>query len=92
MFKLESSVDRYLFVKPGYVPWSIRSSLDAEKPFIWSGSSGESCPGHPSNFSIHKKSYKQNNWQFNKAGENQEEDMEEGGVVVPCSFHNADHA
>ena len=47
MFKLEGSVDRYLFVKPGWLNWSIRSSLDAEERFIESGSSGESCPAHP---------------------------------------------
>ena len=92
MFKLESSVDRYLFVKPDLLAWSIRSSLDAEKRFIESGSTGESCPAHPSNFSIHKEPFQQNNWGFNKAGENQEVKFEEGGVVVRCSVHDTDHA
>ena len=92
MFKLESSVDRYLFVKPGMIIWSIRSSLDAEKSFIESGSAGESCPAHPSNLSRHKQSFNVNNWQFNKASENQEGKFEEGGVVVRCSVHDADHA
>ena len=92
MFKLEGSVDRYLFVKPDTFGWSIRSSLDAEKMFIESGSAGESCPAHPSNFSFHNQSFQQNNWRFNKAGENQEENFEEGGVVVRCSVHDADHA
>ena len=92
MFKLEGSADRYLFVKPGRVNWSIRSSLDAEKELIHSGSAGESCPAHPSNFFCHQQSFKQNNWRFNKAGENQEEKFEEGGVVVRCSVHDADHA
>ena len=87
MFKLEGSVDRYLFVEPGGLSWSIRSSLDAEKSLIHSGSAGESCPAHPSNFSLHQQSFKQNNWRFNKAGENQEENFEEGGVVVRCSVH-----
>ena len=36
--------------------------------------------------------FKQNNWKFNKAGENQGANFEEGGVVVRCSVHNADHA
>ena len=85
MFKLKGSVDRYLFVKPGKLNWSIRSSLDAEKEFIESGSAGESCPAHPSNFSLHKQSININNWQFNKAGETQEDKFEEGGVVVRCS-------
>ena len=89
MFKLEGSVDRYLFVT--LLQWSIRSSLDAKKLFIESGSVGESCPAHPSNLSTNQKSYKQNNWQFNKTGENQEPKYEEGGVLVRCSVHNADH-
>ena len=92
MFKLEGSVDRYLFVKPDDLSWSIRSSLEAEKRIIKSGSAGESCPAHPSNFSRHKKSFEINKWRFNKAGENQEENFEEGGVVVRCSVHDADHA
>ena len=91
MFKLEGSVGRYLFVMPPNLKWSIRSSLDAEKWFIISGSAGESCPAHPSNFFLNRGSYKQNNWRFNK-GENQEDKFEEGGVVVRCSVHDADHA
>ena len=79
-------------MKPGYLSWSIRSSLDAEKSFIYSGSAGESCPAHPSNFFLHQQSYKQNNWKFNKAGENQDENFEEGGVIVCCSVHDAEHA
>ena len=92
MFKLDGSVDRYLFVKPGYKYWSIRSSLDAGNELIRSGSAGESCPAHPSNISFHRKSFNINNWEFNKAGENQDENFEEGGVIVRCSTHNADHA
>ena len=92
MFKLEGSVDRYLVVKPDKLTWIISSSLDDEKAFIHSGSAGESCAAHPGNFSFHKQSYKINNWRFNKAGENQEEKFEEGGVVVRCSVHDTDHA
>ena len=94
MFRLEGSVDqRYLFVKPDMVNWSIRSTLDAEKEFISSGSAGESCPAHPSNFSINNRSNKQqNSWDFNKAGENKDEKYEEGEVVVRCSVHDTDHA
>ena len=66
--------------------------MDAEKGLIASGSAGESCPAHPSNFSYHSQSFKQNNWQFNKAGEKQDDNLEEGGFVVRCSTHNADHA
>ena len=79
-------------MKPGKLSWSIRSSLDAQKMFIESGSAGESCPAHPSSFSYDNQSFKQNNWWFNKAGDNQEEKFEEGGVVIRCSVHNADHA
>ena len=92
MFKLEGSVDRYLFVKPDDLSWSIRSSLEAEKRIIKSGSAGESCPAHPSNISAHQDSIQRNNWRFNKAGENQEDKFEEGGVGVRCSVHDADHA
>ena len=93
MFKLESSVDRYLFVKPGYVMirWIISSLSIEEQRFLLSGSAGESCPAHPSNFSLHRQSCNINNWMFNKAGENQDEKFEEGGVVVRCSVHDADH-
>ena len=79
-------------MKPRYLSWGIRSSLDAEKSLIESGSAGKSCPAHPSNFSIHRPSFQQNNWRFNKAGENQEPKYEEEGVVVRCSVHNAVHA
>ena len=100
---MESSVDRYLFVKSGGFPyWSIRSSLDDDKFFISSGSIGESCPAHPSNFSFsnkykyrhdnheidwtHHQSTNVNNWGFNK-----DRMFEEEGVVVRCSVHDADH-
>ena len=97
MFKLKSSTDRYLLVKS--VCWSIRPSLDAKKillgkkgHLLCSGSAAQGCPGHPSNMS----SSNSNNWRFYKQGENQAEKQEgsweEGGVVVRCSVHDADHS
>ena len=94
MFKLKGSDDRCLFVKGSN--WSIRSSLSAEKSFIESASAKEICPAHPLNFSTgnpHTGSVKINNWQFNKLGsDRQGVHLEEGGVVVRCSVHDADHA
>ena len=88
MFKQEGSVDRYLFVQPGKLWWSIRASFDADKALMGSGSAGESCPAHPSNFFMHTQSLNINNWVFNKAGEK----SEEGGLVIRCSIHSTDHA
>ena len=92
MFKQEGSVDRYLFVQPGKLWWSIRASFDADKALMGSGSAGESCPAHPSNFFMHTQSLNINNWVFNKAGENQGRKSEEGEVVIRCSVHSTDHA
>ena len=91
MFNLEGSVDRYLYVKPGKLSWHITSSLKAEKTLIDSGSVGESCPAHPSNFSINNQYINITNWRFNKAGENQDANNEEGGVIVRCALHDAVH-
>ena len=56
-----------------------------------SGSAGESCPAHPSNFSFHRQSDNINNWKFKKVGANEAEKFEERGVVVRCLVHDADH-
>ena len=78
MFKLEGSADCYLFVKPNENNWSIWSGLDCEERHIKSRSSGHSCPAHQQNT---------NDWSFNKAGEDEEEVWEEGGVIVQCTLH-----
>ena len=86
VFKLEGSTDCYLFSKPGYGNWAIWSDLNGEKRFIRSGSAGLRCTARPeSKFS---KRCDINNWQFNKAGEDEEEDWKEGGVVVRCTVHD----
>ena len=90
MFKLDGSLDRYLFVYGGR--WVIRSSLEAKKALMRSGYSGQICPAHPSNFSTSKPDLDLNIWEFNKADENQEENFEEGVVLLRCSVHDADHA
>ena len=93
VFKLEGAADRYLFVKSDryswgifWMNWGIWSDLKGEKRFIRSGSAGLRCPARPENkFS---KRFNHNNWSFNKAGEDDKEDWEEGGVVVRCSVHD----
>ena len=90
MFKLEGSLDRYLFVVNGR--WVIRSSLEAKKALMRSGDSGQICPAHLSNYSTSKPDLDLNIWEFNKADENQMEKFEEGVVLLRCSVHDADHA
>ena len=86
VFKLEGADDRYLFVKPGKSNWAIFPDLKGEKRFIRSGSAGLRCPARPeSKFS---KWTAVNDWSFKKAGEDDEEDWEEGGVVVQCTLHD----
>ena len=86
VFKLEGAADRYLFVKPRNTSWAIFSDLKGEKRFIRSGSAGLRCPARPE--SKFNKRFDINDWQFNKAGEEDEEDWEEGGVVVRCTVHD----
>ena len=75
--------ERFLFVKPGFVNWSICSDLSSGKSYIKSGSNGLRCPASPENklneyFNIE-------DWKFNKAADGEGGDFEEGGVVVSCS-------
>ena len=51
-----------------------------------SGSAGLRCPASPE--SKFNKRDNINDWSFNKAGEDGEENWEEGGVVVSCSVHD----
>ena len=83
MFKLEGSAGCYLFVKPNENDWSVMSGLDGEKRYIKSRSSGQSCPTQQQNT---------NDWSFNKAGEDEEEVWEEGGVIVQCTLHDQSSA
>ena len=86
VFELEGSSDFYLFVKPGFSTWAIRSNLESAQRFIRSGSAGQACPAHPRNKFSKRGDSK--DWGFNKAKEDDdEEDWEEGGVVVQCSVH-----
>ena len=88
VFKLEGDTDCYLFVKPGMVtppPWSIWSDLDGKERcmYIQSTSAGLKCAARCN----------RSDWSFNKAGEDEEEeDWEEGGVVVHCTVHDQSSA
>ena len=86
VFKLEGSSDFYLFVKPGKTNWAIWSNLESGQRYIRSGNAGQACPAHPQNkFS---KRFDTNDWGFNKAKEDDDdEDWEEGGVIVRCKIH-----
>ena len=91
VFKQEGAADCYLFVAPGFYKftcclWSIWSDLDGGIRYIRSGSTGLRCAANPEN-KIDKR-FNQNDWAFNKAGEDEEEDWEEGGVVVHCTVHD----
>ena len=90
MFKLASPVDRFLFVK-GHLVWHIRPSLDSEKELVRSGGAMRRCPAHPCNFSLHMGLVSIDNWQFDKVGDYRNTSFEEGGVLVRCSVHDAEH-
>ena len=86
MFKLEGSIDCYLFVTFKY--WSICSDLKGEKRYIRSGSAGLPCPADPRNRNYNRKRFKTKDWEFNKADKDAKAaDWEEGGVVVKCTVH-----
>ena len=87
---MEDSDDHYLFVNPGWISWSIWSSLKAEKVYIDSGSAGQACPAHPRNVFNTNPSDGSKDWKFNKADDNdvESQDWEESGVVLCCSVHN----
>ena len=76
-------------MKPGKVKWSIWSDLDAKERYIRSGSAGLRCVGSPeSKVNKCKRIELFNNWSFNKAEEDEEEDWEKRGVVVQCNVHD----
>jgi len=85
VFKLEGSIDCYLFVRHGWSDWSIWSDLEGSKSYIISGSAGLRCPASPES----KSSRYRMDWSFNTAVEDDDEDdWVEGGVVVSCSVHD----
>ena len=95
VFKQEGAADCYLFVAPGFYKftcclWSIWSDLDGGIRYIRSGSTGLRCAANPEN-KIDKR-FNQNDWAFNKAGEDEEEDWEKGGIVVHCTSHDQSSA
>ena len=51
-----------------------------------SGSAGLRCPASPE--SKFNKKYDIEDWGFNDAGEDDEEDFEAGGVLVRCTIHD----
>ena len=71
----------------GWISWIVWSSLKEEKVFVDSGSASHPCPAHPSNISNDLDGTK--NWKFNTAEDKgaQDDDLEEGGVLVSCSVH-----
>ena len=85
---MEGSFVCYLFVKPGKVNWGIWSDLKGKKRFIRSGTAGLRCPASPESKFSKRFMDEFNDWSFNKAGENDKEDWEEGGVVVQCTVHD----
>ena len=86
MFKLDGTIDCYLFLKPGTLNWCIWPSLKAKRDYIMSGSCGQPCPAHLRNKINDVFGHKE--WSFDKAGEDSEPDWEEGGINVHCSVHN----
>ena len=69
--------ERFLFVKALKTGWSICSALQGDEDYITSNYSGGRCPASAGG-----------SWNFNKASEHEEDDFEEGGVVVSCSVCN----
>ena len=91
VLKLDGPHLRYLFVPPGFPSWMVAPSLAAEKLYLRSGSASKSCPAHPRNYTIQHQSKNSNNWEFNKAGEDEAKVWEEGEIVVRCSVHDLVH-
>ena len=69
--------ERFLFVKALKTGWSICSALQGDEDYITSNCAGGICPAISGG-----------SWNFNKASKNEEDDFEEGGVVVSCSVCN----
>ena len=82
---MEGSDGHFLFVRPGWISWSIWSSLKAEKVYIDSGSAGHACPAHPRNAPNLMQGSEE--WKFYKAT-GSGFDWKEGGVAIKCAVHD----
>ena len=92
---MEGSDDHYLFVRPGWISWSIWSSLKGEKVYIDSGSAGQACPAHPKNAFNTAPSDGSKDWKFNTAPGNTVEEWNagnyveaNGAVLIHCITHD----
>ena len=85
MFKLEGSPGCFLFVKSNSTNWVIFSNLQGDTKYLRTGSAGSDCPAHPRN-KINTRGL--NDWSFNKAGEGEDADYEEGGILLRCNVHD----
>ena len=92
---MEDSDYYYLYVRPGWVSWSIWPSLKAEKAIIDSGSAGQPCPAHPRNVFNTNPSDGSKDWKFSTVPGitaeqfNAENAVEaNGAVVIHCTTHD----
>ena len=76
--------ERFLFLKSGWVSWSISSDLSSDKRYIRSGSAGLRCPASPE--SKFNEQCNIEDWEFNKDADGEGDDFAKGGVVVSCSI------
>ena len=75
--------ERFLFVKLGFVNWSICSDLSSGKSYIKSGSNGLRCPASPE--SKYNELFNIEDWEFNKDADGEGDNFAKGGIVVSCS-------
>ena len=77
-----SKEERYLTVATGKTAWGIRSTIDGESCFIFSGSAGGLCPADPTT-GINKR-LGQTSWQYVDA---QKDEWVNGNIKLSCSTH-----
>ena len=75
--------ERFLFVRPDKVNWSISSDLNSDKRYVRSGSAGLRCPASPE--SKFNELFNIEDWEFNMDADGKGDNFAEGGVVVSCS-------
>ena len=75
--------ERFLFVRPIEVSWSISSDLSSDKMYIRSGSAGLRCPASPE--SKFNEYCNIEDWEFNRDADSECDNFAKGGVVVSCS-------
>ena len=100
VYKSESS-KHYLFVKPGgsnavsntasMGTWAIYSSLNGEKRYLRSASSGQPCPAHKSNSKNEEENLTA--WLVNKLKEKGREHWKETTteILVSCETHDCNN-